>query len=313
MKAAQINTYGGPEVIEINDNVSIPSAAKGQVLVEVYAASLNPVDSAIRAGYLKEMAPIQFPSTLGGNFSGVVTQLGEEVSNFKVGDEVYGQALVLNGGSGAFAEFVVSNATNTAYKPKTINHLEAASLPLVGVSAIQALEEHIKLKSGQKILIHGGSGGIGSIAIQLAKHLGAYVATTVSLDNIEFVKSLGADEAIDYKNEKFDNVLHDYDAVFDTVGGDTTDRSFKVLKRGGVIVSMHGQPNPELAKQYGVTAIGQVTDTNVNRLTRLAGLVDGGAIKPQVDKIFPLEQTKDAFEYSEKSHPRGKVVLKIKE
>lgn len=316
MKAAQFNKYGGSEVVEINENAPKPTAAKGKVLIEVYAASLNPVDWKIRAGYMKEMVPLQFPVTLGGDFSGVVKQVcpsvGGGVLDFKVGDKVYGQAIVLNGGSGAFAEFVASNVANIALKPKGVDYIEAASLPLVGTSAIQVLEEHIKLKSGQKILIHGGSGGIGTIAIQLAKSMGAYVATTVSADNKEYAKRLGADEAIDYKNEAFGNFLKGFDAVFDTVGGETLDRSFKVLKKGGIIVSMLGAPNPELAKQYGVRAIGQMTNTNAARLTRASELVDNGAIKAQIAKVFPLEMTKEAFDYLEKGHPRGKVVLKIK-
>jgi len=313
MKAAQYNKYGGPEVIEINQNAPNPSAGSGQVLVEVYAASLNPFDWKLRNSYMKEMIALQFPVTLGGDFSGVVVAIGEGVYEFKIGDEVYGQALVINGGSGACAEFAAAKDLNIAHKPKSINHIEAASLPLVGASAIQVLEEHIKLKSGQKILIHGGSGGIGTIAIQLAKSKGAYVATTVGTENVEFAKGLGADEVIDYKTQKFEDLLKDFDAVFDTVGGETLEKSFEVLKRGGVIVSMLGAPNPELAKQYNVTAIGQMTNTNAKRLTRLAELVDNGTIKAQVDKVFPLDETREAFEYLEKGHPRGKVVVKIKE
>lgn len=320
MKAAQINRYGGSEVIEINRNAPSPWAGSGQVLVEIYAGSINPFDWKLRSGYMKDMTPLQFPFTLGGDFSGVVIKLGEGVSEFKIGDEVYGQALVLNGGSGAFAQFAASNIANTALKPKNIDFLQAASLPLVGASAIQALEEHIKLKNRDRILIHGGAGGIGHIAIQLAKHLGAYVATTVSTENVEFAKGLGSDEVIDYKNQKFEETLHDFDAVFDTVGGKTTDKSFKVLKKGsprgeagGVIVSMLGQPNTELAKQYGVTAVGQMTSTNAKHLIRLAELVETGKIKPQIAKVFAFEQTREAFEHLEKSHPRGKVVLKIKD
>jgi len=313
MKAAQYNKYGGPEAIEINGKAPNPSASLGQVLVEVHAASLNPFDYKLRLGYMKEMIPLKFPVTIGGDFSGVVTQLGEGVSEFKIGDEVYGQALVLNGGSGAFAEFAASNVANAAHKPKSVDHIKAASLPLVGASAIQALEVHIKLKSGDRILIHGGSGGIGSIVIQLAKSIGAYVATTVGTDSIEFVKNLGADEVIDYKNQKFEELLKDFDAVFDTVGGETVNKSFKVLKKGGVIVSMLGAPNPELAKEYNVTAIGQNTRINDKTLSRLTELVEKGVIKAQVDKVFPFEQTKEAFEYFEKGHPRGKVVVKIKD
>lgn len=311
MKAVQINKYGGSEVLEIKD-VQTPKPSKGQILVEVHAASINPFDWKLRAGYMKEMIPLTFPVTMGGDFAGVVTELGESVSKFKIGDEVYGSALILNGSSGGFAEVAAVNAANIANKPKSLNSEEAAALPVVGASAVQGFEENIKLQKTQKILIHGGAGGIGSIAIQLAKYLGAYVATTVSTDDIQFVKDLGADEVIDYKNQKFEELLKDYDAVFDTVGGETADKSFKVLKKGGVIVSMLGQPNPDLAKQHGVAAIGQGTETNAKHLTRLAELVDSGKIKAQVDKTFPLDHVKEAFDYQEKSSPRGKVVLKIR-
>ena len=311
MKAVQIKGYGGTEVVEINSNAPEPSPAEGQVLVEVHAASINPFDYKIRSGMLKDNIPLQFPYIPGGDFSGIVTKFGGGASEFKIGDEVFGSALVLNGSSGAFAEVAAANVKNIALKPKKIDFNEAASLPLVGSSAIQALEEHIKLQNGQKILIHGGAGGIGSIAIQLARHLGTYIATTVSTDDKEFVKSLGADQIIDYKTEKFEELLSDFDAVFDTVGGKTTDNSFKVLKKGGILVSMRGQPNEELAKQYGVTAIGQGTDINREHLTRLAELVDQGVIKPQVDKVFPLEQVKEAFDHLEKGSPQGKVVLRF--
>ncbi len=312
MKAIQINSYGGNDVLEINENASKPSPTTGQVLVEVYATSINPIDWKVRAGYLKEMVPLQFPATLGGDFSGVVFDVGEGMTNFKVGDEVYGQGGILNGGSGSFAQFVAANALKILVKPKSLDFAEAAALPLTGISALQALEDHIHLAKGQKILIHGGAGGIGTIATQLAKFLGAYVATTVSADDKDYVKSLGADEVIDYKNEAFEDKLADFDAVFDTVGGETTDRSFKVLKKGGIIVSMVGQPNTDFAQKYGVTAIGQNTDANRERLNRLAELVNSGKIKAHIDKVFPLEQTKEAFRHLEKGHPRGKVVLKIK-
>lgn len=312
MRAVQISKYGGNEVLEINENAPKPSVAKGQVLVEVYAASINPIDWKVRAGYLEEMVPLQFPAILGGDFSGVVTGVGEGVGNFKFGDEVYGQGGILNGGSGSFAQFVAVNAGKVAQKPKSVDFIEAGALPLAGVSALQAIEDHIRLKSGQKILIHGGAGGIGHIAVQLAKALGAYVATTVGTRNLEFAKSLGADEAIDYKSEAFDEKLTDFDAVFDTVGGETTDKSFKVLKKGGIIVSMAGQPNEELAQKSGVSALGQNTDANPERLARLSKLVEDGKIKAYIDKVFSLEQAKEAFRHLEEGHPRGKVVFKIK-
>ena len=310
MKAAQFTNYGGPEVIAINE-VPKPTPLKTQILIEVRAATINPFDYKLRRGYMKDAMPLKLPLTLGGNLSGVVVELGTDVVNFKVGDEVFGQSYAFGGGSGAIAEYAVASAENIAIKPKSINHIEAGSLPLVGVSAIQALEQHINLTKEQKILIHGGAGGIGSIAIQLAKHLGAYVATTARSEDIEFVKNLGADEVIDYKSQDFSQVLKDFDSVFDTVGGETTDKSFKVLKKGGVLVSMVGAPSEGLAKEYGVEVVGQNTQTNSKNLARLAELVDQGVIKAQVDKVFPLDQTKLAFEYVETGHPRGKVVISI--
>lgn len=311
MKAVQINKYGGSEVLEVVET-SNPIPAKSQVLVEVYAASINPFDRTIRIGKLKDKVPLKFPVIIGGDFAGVVTEVGEGVSDYKKGNEIYGSALVLNGGSGAFAEQAAVNVAKSALKPREVNFEEAASLPLVGSSAVQALEEHIKLAPGQKILIHGGAGGIGSIAIQLAKALGASVATTVSTGDIQFVKGLGADEVVDYKTQKFEEILKDYDAVFNTVKGDIADRSFQVLKKGGIIVSMVGAPNAELAKKHEVTAIGQGTHTNAPHLKRLAELVDSGKIKPQVDKVFSLDQVKEAFDYQEKSSPNGKVVLSLR-
>ncbi len=312
MKAAQFTNYGGPEVIEINE-VPKPDFAKNQILIEVHGATINPFDYKLRRGYMKDAMPLKLPLTLGGNLSGVVVELGTDVVNFKIGDGVFGQSYAFGGGSGAIAEYAAASAENIAIKPKSINHIKAGSLPLVGVSAIQALEQHINLTKGQKILIHGGAGGIGSIAIQLAKYKGAYVATTASSEDIEFVKSLGADEVIDYEKEKFEEKLSGFDAVYDTVGGDTLDRSFKVLKKGGVLVSMLGEPSKDLALEYGVVVFGQNTKTNSKNLSLLAELVDQGVIKPQVDKVFPLDQTRQAFEYVETGHPKGKVVINIKE
>lgn len=308
MKAAQINKYGGSEVVEININTPKPAAARGQLLVEVYAAGVNPIDWKIREGYI----PLKFPATLGGDFSGVIADIGEGVSGFKKGLEVYGYASMLGVGSGSFAEFVLADAKAMALKPKNITHVEAGAFPLTGVSAWQALVDHIGLSRGKKILIHGGAGGIGSIAIQLARHLGAYVATTVSAKDMQYVKELGADEAIDYKNQKFEDMLHNYDAVFDTVGSETYIRSFKVLRKGAIIVSMLEQPPSDLIKQYGVNAIGQLTQVNSERLSKLAELADKRVIKVHVDKTFPLEQAGEALAYLQSGHPRGKVVLKMK-
>jgi alcohol dehydrogenase len=317
MKSAQIKRYGGSDVIEINQTTPTPNLAAGDVLVEIKAAGINPIDWKILEGYMQQMIPIQFPSTLGMDFSGVIKQVGEGVisSDFKQGDEVYGQAGVTNDGSGAFAELALANAEHIAYKPKRLNHQEAAALPLVGVSAWQALVENIGLSKDQKILIHGGAGGIGSISIQLAKKLGAYVATTVSTNDKQFVEKLGADEIIDYKTQAFENLIHNYDSAYDTVGGETYTKSFKVLKKGsGIIVSMLEQPNSELMQQFGVQAIFQFTQVNRERLNKLAELVDQKNdidIHIHIDKTFSLDEARRALDYQKDVHPRGKIVLAI--
>jgi alcohol dehydrogenase len=313
MKAAQMKGYGSSdEVIEINENVPAPNdPSAGKVLVRIKVAGINPIDWKIREGYMQQMVPLQFPSPLGMDFSGIIEKVGQGVSEFRQGDEVYGQASILSGGSGAFAEMALANADAIAHKPKSLSPQEAAGLPLVGVSAWQALVETIGLQKNQKILIHGGAGGIGSVAIQIAKHLGSYVATTVSTNDKQFAKELGADEIIDYKTQTFEELIRDYDAAFDTIGGETYSRSFKVLKRGGIIVSMLEQPNQELMKQFGVKAIFQFTQVNRDRLTKLAQWVDQNNIRVNVDKTFPLEEAGKALDYQRDVHPRGKVVLAI--
>jgi NADPH:quinone reductase-like Zn-dependent oxidoreductase len=313
MKSAQIKRYGGSEVVEISQSTSGPDPPSARkVLVTVKAAGVNPADWKVREGYFQQMTPLQFPSTLGMDFSGVIEKVGEGVYDFKQDDEVYGQASVMRGGSGAFAEMALANEDSIAHKPKTLSHEEAAGLPLVGVSAWQALVETIGLSGGQKILIHGGAGGIGNIAIQLAKHLRAFIATTVSTNDKEFVKELGANEIIDYKTQTFEDLLpHDYDAVFDTVGGETYTRSFSVLKKGGIIVSMLEQPNQELMNRFGVKAIFQFTQVNRERLTKLAQWVDQNNIHVNVDRTFSLDEAGKALDYQRDVHPRGKVVLQV--
>ena len=312
MKSAQIKRYGGSEVVEISQSTSGPDPPSARkVLVTVKAAGVNPADWKVREGYFQQMTPLQFPSTLGMDFSGVIEKVGEGVNGFNQDDGVYGDAAAIRGGSGAFAEMALANEDSIAHKPKTLSHEEAAGLPLVGVSAWQALVETIGLSGGQKILIHGGAGGIGSIAIQLAKHNGAYVATTVSTNDKEFVQQLGANEAIDYKTQTFEDLLpHDYDAVFDTVGGETYTRSFNVLKKGGIIVSMLEQPNQELMHGFGVRAKHQFTKVNRERLTRLAQWVDQNNIHVNIDRTFPLDEAGKALDYQRDVHPRG-IVLQV--
>ncbi len=311
MKAVQINKFGGSEVIEVNKDAIKPVLKQGQVLVEVYAAGINPIDYKIRNGNLKD-AIKTFPVTLGTDFAGVVAEISEGSNDFKTGDEVYGNAIILGGGSGTLAEYVSANISATSLKPASLNFIEAGGLPLAAASALQAIEEHIQIKRGQKILIHGGGGGIGSLAVQIAKMHGAYVAATSGPESLDFVKSLGADEVIDYKSQDFTEIFKDYDAVFDTAGGETARKSLPVLKPGGIIVSMGTQFDPEDVEKYNITAIAQNTKSTADKFKRIAELVDAGKLKAEIDKVFPLDEAKEAFEYLEKGHPKGKVVVKIK-
>lgn len=313
MKAAQINSYGDTSVVAVTASAASPTLKPGQLLIAVRAASFNPFDTTIRKGVMKDKMPFTLPITVGGDFAGSVSEVGSGVTGFSVGDEVFGSANVANGGSGSMADFVAANAANTAHKPKNVNFNDAAALPLVGSSAVQAIEEHIKLLKDQRILIHGGAGGIGHIAIQIAKHIGAYVATTVRTPDIDFVKSLGADEVVDFVNEDFSEKLKDFDAVFDTVGGEIVTKSFSVLKKGGVLVSMKGQPDEKLSLQYGVTGIGQGTKTNTEHLTRVAELADSGVIHVHVDKTYMLNEVREAWIYQEEGHPKGKIVVTVSE
>jgi NADPH:quinone reductase-like Zn-dependent oxidoreductase len=310
MKAAQITEYGHSDVIHVVDTET-PKVSEGTVVVEVHAASINPFDRTVREGHMKDYMPA-LPVTLGGDLAGVVSAVAPDVTHVAVGDKVYGQAQVIAGNSGAFAEFARTKATQVAAMPATLNFAEAAAAPLTGLSAQQALIEHMNIQAGQKILIHGGAGGIGTIAIQLAKHLGAYVATTATGEGLAYVKELGADEVIDYKTQEFEELLHDYDAVFDTVAGETYQRSFKVLKKGGVIVSMLAQPDQALMQQYGVTAITQQTKITIEALESLAKLIDDGIVTVHVDRTYPLDEIQQAFAAWENGSIRGKVVLLIK-
>jgi len=310
VKAAQIKSYGGSDVIELVET-KMPTPQKGQVLIEVHAASLNRIDSYFLAGGLQTWLKAELPQTLGGDFAGVITEIGENISDFKIGDEVYGNAGVYRGGSGSLAEFVVSNVINIAFKPSSLDFTSSAALPLTAASALQGIEDELKAAGGQKILIQGGAGGIGSLAIQIAKMHGAYVAATAKTDDVEFAKSLGADEVIDYKVQDVSQILKDYDGIFNTASPAEANKLFKVLKKGGKFVSMAGQPDPELAKQHEVTAIGETTKTSSEQLTKIATLIDSGKLKVYIEKAFPFAETKKAFEYFETQHPRGKIVVNI--
>jgi alcohol dehydrogenase len=308
VKAALLEDYGGESAVKIGE-VDRPEPLANEVQVEVYAASVNPFDYKIRDGIMKDAIHINFPLVLGGDMAGVVMALGEGVSEFSVGDQVYGQANATKQGS--IAEFTVVNVSQLAIKPDT-DYETAAALPLVASSAYQALHSHLKLAKDQKILIHGGGGGIGSMAIQLAKIIGAYVATTVGAKDKDYVKQLGADLVIDYADQDFTKLVKNYDAVFDMVGGDTFEKSYQVLRPGGKIVSMVAQPNHGLDAKYDVVSTHQFTKTTTESLNEITKLVNRNKLKVNIDKTYSLNEAAKALEYLKTGHPRGKVVVMVK-
>lgn len=307
MKAAIIRDYG--KEVEIAD-IPKPELLADSVLIEVHGASINPVDNIIRAGYMKEYIPISFPFTMGYDVSGVVIEVGSKVSNFKKGDEVYSRPT--GNIAGTIAEYTVVNEQEIAVKPANITHQEAASIPLAGLTAWQALVAKGNLQKGQKVLIHAGSGGVGTLAIQMAKHLGAYVATTTSTTNVDRVKKLGADEVIDYKKQNFDDVLSEYDLVIDMMGGEILEKSFKVLKKGGTLISIKGQDPNELAKQYGVHFDSFFMWPSGEMLTQLAQFISDGVLKPVIDRSYSIDQTQEAYDYLQTGRVKGKVVIAVK-
>jgi alcohol dehydrogenase len=309
MKAAQVTAYGGQDALQINDEAPKPQAGPGQVLVEVRAAGVNPFDYKVREGIMGDT--LKLPATLGGDVAGTVAELGEGVRGLEIGQAVFGQANAA-GGQGSSAEFTPVNTEQLVAKPDSVDFVTAAALPLAAGSAYQALVDHMNLQKGQKILIHGAAGGIGSFAVQIAKHVGAEIVATAGPEDVDFVKSLGAKEVIDYKSQDFSQIVKDMDAVFDTVGGETNSKSYQVLKPGGTLVSMIAEANQELVNKRQINYIYQFSRITQDRLGRVAALVDGGAIKVNIDKVFPLDQAAEALEYLKTSHSRGKVVLQVK-
>jgi NADPH:quinone reductase-like Zn-dependent oxidoreductase len=312
MKAAQITQYGDASVVAIRQDVPRPPTGGGKVLVEIHAASLNPADSSIRMGYMHQMMPLTFPATLGIDIAGVVVETGQGIGNFKTGDRVFGTASVMAGASGAFAEFASVPVGMLAKAPAGLSFPEAAALPLAGVSALQALET-LKISKGSTIFVQGGSGGIGTFAIQMAKKLGARVIAACRGSAVDYVRSLGADQVIDFEKTALPGSVKDCDFVLDTAGGAAYKSSFSVLKRGGTIVSIAAQPDAELAAKFGVTALGQMTAVTTTGLDRLAQLVAEGTLKVHIDRVFPLAKIRDAFLAREAGHVKGKIVLQIKE
>jgi len=309
MKAVRIHSYGGPEVLRFED-APRPAPGAGELLIRVHAAAVNPVDGKIRAGYMKEIFPFALPFTPGWDVSGVVEATGSGVTKFKKGDEVYARPDLSR--NGAYAEYVAVKEAEAALKPRSIDHVHAAAIPIVASTAWQALFDRAALGQDQRILIHGGAGGVGSFAVQLAKWKGAFVVATASTRNQAFLRELGVDEPVDYEKTRFEDVVHDVDVVFDPIGGDTRARSWKVLKKGGILVSIVGPPpSAEEAAKHGVRSAFFSAQTNASQLAEIAKLVDSGKIYPIVETVLPLAEARRAHELTEKGHARGKIVLKV--
>jgi alcohol dehydrogenase len=333
MKAFVVDRYGRKSSVRAGD-MPVPDLREDDVLVQIHAAGVNPLDSKIRDGEFKLILPYRLPLILGNDLAGVVVRVGSRVRRFKQGDEVYARPPMDR--IGTFAEFIAINEAAVALKPKALSMEEAASIPLVALTVWQALIEKGQLKKGQKVLIHAGSGGVGTFAIQLAKHLGAIVATTASAANVGLMKQLGADIVINYKEDDFTAVLKDCDVVLDTQGGNTLERSLQVLKTGGKIIGIAGPPDPDFAKQMGASlflnTVMRLLSYRIRRaakrrgvtysflfmradgdqLNRIATLIDSGAIRPVIDRIFPFASTPEALAYVETGRSKGKVVIKIR-
>jgi NADPH:quinone reductase-like Zn-dependent oxidoreductase len=333
MKALIFKKYGRPDQVVFAD-IPKPALKPDEILVRVHAVGLNPVDTLIPKGTFKPMLKFQLPATLGSDLAGVVVEVGSRMTRFKPGDAVF--ASIFDLGTGALAEFAVVPESAAALKPSNLDFVQAASIPMVGLTSWQALKVRAKLKPGQKVFIPAGSGGIGTFAIQLAKHLGAKVGTTTSTGNVELVKSLGADEVIDYKKQEFEEVLRDYDAVLGTVRGDAIEKSLRILKSGSIVVSLIGPPDAAFARARGMSFLMKFVFGLLSRkiirharkrgieysflfvhpdgrqLAEIGKLLEAGRIRPVIDKVFPFDQAKEALAYLEKGRAKGKVVVQIR-
>ena len=311
MKAIVIEEYGDKNVL-IEKNIERPSISENQVLVEVHATSINPIDWKVRAGYLKEMLPFEFPIILGWDAAGVIVEVGSNVTDFKVGDRVFTRPATTN--RGTYAEYLSVDSNLLAEMPEEMSFEEAASIPLAGLTAWQCLVDFGNIQIGAKVLVHAGAGGVGIFAIQIAKSFGAYVATTASENNIEFLTSLGADEVINYKEDDFSEMLNGFDLVLDTMGGDIQSKSYKVLKENGKLVSIVQPPSEEEAASFNAEAGFVWLEPNGEQLQKLADLYVEGKVKPVIGKTFDFSEQslKEAHDLSESHHARGKIVIHVK-
>jgi len=308
MKAVRIHEYGGPEVLRYEE-APRPEAGSGEVLIRVHAAAVNPVDWKVRAGFARDRLRYKMPFIPGWDLSGVVEGVGSGASRLKAGDDVYSRPDIARDGS--YAEYIVVKESEVARQPKTIDHVHAAAVPLAALTAWQALFDAAQLSSGQTVLIHGAAGGVGSFAVQFAKMKGARVIATASKRNHDYLRSLGAEETIDYNTTKFEDVVRNVDAVLDTITGETADRSYPVIKPGGVYVSILMPPSEDKARAHGVRVAHTFVQASVEQLNEIAKLVDSGKLTIPIEKVFPLAEARAAQELSAQGHTRGKIVLRV--
>src|ERR1043166_2295618 len=308
MKAIVIHEYGGPEVLKYEDGPQ-PEPKQDELLIRVIAAGVNPVDGMIRSGMFAKNGNGAFPMVLGGDIAGIVERVGNKITKFKAGDPVF--ASVSLGSGGGYAEYTVVPERDAAPKPKSLTYVEAAAVPIVALTAWQALIDTAKLKAGQTVLIHGGSGGVGSFAIQIAKAHGAKVIATASTANQDLLKQLGADVAIDYTKQNFENIAKDVDVVHDSIGKDTLARSYGVVKKGGTIVSLVARPDPAELEKHGIRGEAFSVDPNSDELSEIGKLIDDKKISVIVSQTFPLSEARKAQEQVATGHTRGKIVLKV--
>ena len=309
MKAVRFHTYGSSDVL-IYEDAPKPEPTAGEVLVKVHATSVNPIDWKIRAGHMKGFREYPLPFILGWDVSGVIESVGSGVTAFKPGHEVYGRPDAAR--NGAYAEYIAVKESELVPKPRSLDHIHSAAIPLAGLTAWQALFDTAGLTAGQKVLVHAAAGGVGHLAIQFAKIKNLYVAGTASGRYQEYLKQLGCDLPINYQTTRFEDVVHDFDAVIESMGGDVRSRSWEVLNKGGILVALIGPPpSEEDSKSHGVRATIIWGQMNAAQLTEIGLLADSGGVKPEIAAVFPLRDAAKAHEMSETEHVRGKIVLQV--
>lgn len=304
-RVVRVHRFGGSDVLSL-DQIALPELKDDELLLRIEAASVNPVDFKIREGKFPPVDQGKLPFAMGRDASGVVERCGRSVTDVAAGDALFAMSGM---GNGTYADYVILGPGEYAGRPQSLDHAHAAAVPLAALTAWQGLFEHGGLGKGQRVLIHGAAGGVGHMAMQFARHAGAHVIATASANDLDFVRELGADEALDYRGEPFEESVQDVDVVFDLVGGETRERSFRVLRRGGILVSTLGEPSQEKAKEFGVRVTGYMAHSDAGQLAQVARLIDNGEVRVNIARHFTVEEAAQAQDFLENEHVRGKVVL----